>query len=253
MHLRVLGCSGSCMPDNSSPAFLLDDTLLLDAGTVASALSELQQSNIQTVLITHSHLDHIKELPPLADNILLSSKENAHIKVVGIHETLQNLQEHIFNDRIWPDFSVIPSAEQPVISWHTIIPEHTEEINGYEVTAIAVDHTVAAVGYLVRKNGRSLLYTGDTGPTTRIWQYAAGVDMLITEVSLPNGNEDLCLQIGHLTPKMLGEQLAKILEPPLRILVMHLKPHFAEQIQNELYALGIPGLKVASPCEEWTF
>lgn len=253
MHLKILGCSGSCMPGNNSPAFLLDDTLLLDAGTVASALSQPQQNKIQTVLISHSHLDHVKELAPLADNLLLGNKDKAHIRVVGIQETLQDLREHLFNNRIWPDFSKIPSTGQPVISWHTITPEFPENLDGYEVTAIRVNHTVATVGYLIRNNGRSILYTGDTGPTKRIWQYAAGVDILITEVSLPNGHEDVCRQIGHLTPRLLSEQLAEIQELPLRILVMHLKPHFAEQLQKELYALGIPGLKVASPGDEWTF
>jgi ribonuclease BN (tRNA processing enzyme) len=241
------------MPGNTSPAFLLDSTLLLDAGTIASALSETEQNRIETILISHSHLDHIKELPPLADNLLLSNKDKAHIRVVGIQETLHGLREHIFNNRIWPDFSRIPSVEQPVISWHTIKPELPEHLDGYEVTAIRVNHTVAAVGYLVRNNGSSILYTGDTGPTKRIWHYAAGVDMLITEVSLPNGHEDECRQIGHLTPKMLSEQLAEVQAPPIRILVMHLKPHFAEQIKFELYALGIPGLTVASPGDEWTF
>lgn len=253
MHLKVLGCSGSCMPGSTSPGFLLDGTLLLDAGTVASALSENEQCRIETILISHSHLDHIKELPPLADNLLLNNKDNAHIRVVGIQETLQDLRAHIFNNCIWPDFSRIPSVEQPVISWHTIKPELTEHLDGYEVTAIRVDHTVAAVGYLVRNNGRSVLYTGDTGPTQRIWHYAAGVDMLITEVSLPNGYEDECRKIGHLTPKMLSEQLTEVKTPPKLILVMHLKPHFAEQLQSELYALGIPGLKIAVPGDEWTF
>lgn len=120
MPLNVLGYSGSNMPGNNAPAFLLDDILLLDAWTVASALSAPQQNKIQTFLISHPHLDHVKELAPLADNLLLINNEKAHIRVVGIQETLQDLREHLFINDIWPDFSKIPSTEQPVISWHTI-------------------------------------------------------------------------------------------------------------------------------------
>ena len=77
MNIHILGCHGSegllettsgLLPCNTC-GFLLNGTLLLDAGTAASALSLNEQKQIRHILLTHIHFDHIKGLPTLADNL----------------------------------------------------------------------------------------------------------------------------------------------------------------------------------------
>ncbi|MBW4055031.1 MAG: 3',5'-cyclic-nucleotide phosphodiesterase [Proteobacteria bacterium] len=243
MKLRVLGCAGAELPDFRPPAFLLDDQLLLDAGTIGSVLSEEEQWKIRTIFITHSHLDHIRSLPALTDNIVIKNLLHS-VSVYSTGEVIAAMQNHLFNNVIWPDFTRIPSLENPVITFKTVTPYQEYNVNGYSVTAIPVNHTVPTVGYQVKSGGSTLVYTGDTGPTEEIWAYCSGVDALIVEVSFPNSMKDLAQLTKHLTASMLVEELAKIAVLPRRILITHPKPQYYGRIHDEIGALAIDGVKL---------
>src|SRR5574340_561352 len=148
MVFRVLGSSGAELPGYNSPAFLVDGCLLLDAGTIGSYLTEKEQWKVRDILITHAHLDHIKAIPFLADNIIIKNKRHG-IKLFGIRETLSDLKKHLLNNKIWPDFTKIHSSLEPVIRIHTISAGGVFRVNGYTVKAQRVNHTVPAVGYIV--------------------------------------------------------------------------------------------------------
>lgn len=243
MKLRVLGSAGAELPDFRPPAFLLDEQLLLDAGTIGSVLSEEEQLKINTIFITHSHLDHIRSIPALADNIII--KNLAHtVSVQSIGEVITAMQDHLFNNVLWPDFSKIPSAENPVIKFTAITPYCENTVNGYRIMAIPVNHTVPTVGYVVKSGEKTLVYTGDTGPTDEIWTYCSGVDVLIVEVSFPDSMKDLAQLTKHLTASMLVEELAKIDVLPKRILITHPKPQYYEIIHKEVMALAIEGVEL---------
>jgi ribonuclease BN (tRNA processing enzyme) len=243
MKLKVLGCAGAELPDFRPPAFLLDDQLLLDAGTIGSVLSEEEQMRIHTIFITHSHLDHIRSVPALIDNIIV--KNHLHsVSVQSSAEVIAAMQNHLFNDVIWPDFTRIPSIDNPVLKFTTIIPYQEYTVHGYRVTAIPVNHTVPTVGYLVKSGGRTLVYTGDTGPTEEIWPYCSGVDALIVEVSFPDSMKDLAQLTKHLTASMLVKELAKIDVLPKCILITHPKPQYYDHINMEIRGLGIAGIEL---------
>ena len=243
MKLRVLGCSGAELPGHNPSAFLLDDRLLLDAGTVGSMLSEQEQWQLDDILITHPHLDHIRGIPTLADNLIMAGQPR-QVRVHATAAVIGALRAHLLNGLIWPDFSTIPSADAPVVRYHEITPEITFSVGEYRVTACEVNHTVPAVGYRVSKGNCTLLYTGDTGPTDRFWQLAGAASALIVEVSFPSGQEELALLTGHLTPELLKRELAKLPVLPRRIFITHLKPQYSEQIRPELDALKIPGIEL---------
>jgi ribonuclease BN (tRNA processing enzyme) len=150
----------------------------------------------------------------------------------------------MFNNIIWPDFTQIPSAENPVIKFTPITPNQENIINGYSVTAVPVNHTVPTVGFMVKSGGKTLVYTGDTGPTEEIWKYCSGADALIVEVSFPNSMEDLALLTKHLTASMLVVELAKIKVLPGKILITHPKPQYYEIIHKEVAALAIKGVEL---------
>ena len=101
-----------------------------------------------------------------------------------------------------------------------------------------------AVGYLVTSGSSRLLFTGDTGPTDLIWEYAGNLSRLIVEVSFPNTLEQLALQTGHLTPRLLKRELQKLPDTPQRISIMHLKSAYREQIITEIAQLDIQQIEV---------
>ncbi len=243
MRLRILGSAGAELPDFNPPAFLLDDQLLLDAGTIGSVLSEEEQLKIHTIFITHSHLDHIRSIPALADNIIIKNQLHT-VSVQSTADVISALRNHLFNNVIWPDFSRIPSVENPVIKFTTINPYQACIVNDYTITAIPVNHTVPTVGYLVESGGSTLVYTGDTGPTEEIWTYCSGVDALIVEVSFPDSMKELAQLTKHLTASMLIEELAKIEVLPKRILITHPKPQYYDIIHREVEGLAISGIEL---------
>ena len=239
MKIKVLGCSGAELPGYNPPAFLIDGMILLDAGTIGASLKEGRQWEIRDILISHAHLDHIKAIPFLADNIIIKHKRHS-VTVFGISSTLADLRRHLLNDRLWPDFTRISASIHPVLRLKSIREGRAFRVNGYSVTAYAVSHTVPAVGYVIReiKKGRTLLYTGDTGPTERIWRYAGIVHAAIIEVSFPNEMEKLALTTGHLTPNLLEAELGKMKRIPEKIYVTHPKPQYIRQIRKEISAMG---------------
>ena len=243
MILRVLGSAGAELPDFRPPAFLLDNQLLLDGGTIGSVLTEEEQWKIHTIFITHSHLDHIRSIPALADNIIIKNQLHT-VSVQSTSDVISALQNHLFNNIIWPDFTKIPTTENPVLEFTTITPYQEYRIKDYVITAIPVNHTVPTVGYLVESGGKKLVYTGDTGPTEEIWMYCSGADALIVEVSFPDSMQDLAQLTKHLTASMLVTELSKIKVLPKRILITHPKPQYYDIIRKEVEGLAITGLEL---------
>jgi ribonuclease BN (tRNA processing enzyme) len=243
MILRVLGSSGAEFPGLYPSGFLIDDALLLDAGTIGAALSEEEQVAIRHILVTHCHLDHIRGIPFFADNIVLKDPRHS-VEVLSAREILHALKTHILNDQIWPDFSRIPTPEAPIIRYREIESGEVLQVGGYTITACSVTHSVPAQGYIVRQGCHALLYTGDTGPTQAIWQHASNLSAMIVEVSFPNDMEQMALLTGHLTAKLLKKELEKIVALPPRILITHTKPQFHHAIKDELAALGVPQLEL---------
>jgi ribonuclease BN (tRNA processing enzyme) len=234
MLLRVLGSAGAELPGYNPPAFLVDGSILLDAGTIGAKLSSREQMNIKNIFITHSHLDHVKGIPFLADNIVISN-EDCTINIYGIKETLEELRKNLLNDRIWPDFTKISAAIEPILRLKNIATGRQFKVGDYSVRAYRVNHTVPAVGYIIKDSKkRTLLYTGDTGPTSAIWKSPEKVDTAIIEVSFPNDMEALAKKTGHMTPAMMIGELRKMKTGPGKVLITHPKPQYINQIRKEI-------------------
>jgi len=241
VKVRVLGCSGAEMPGFNPPAFLVNGRILLDAGTVGAVLHQKEQEEIELAVITHAHLDHVRGIPSLADNLAIAGARRTVI-IAGLPQVLGDLRRHLLNNAIWPDFSAIPSEEEAVLDFLEMEPEQVLCWGDCRITLCPVHHCVPAAGILVRQGDSALLYTGDTGPTERVWSMADGVDALIVEVSFPNAMEKLARAAGHLTPRLLAREMEKPSRPPPRIFVTHPKPRHLTAIERELGELGIPGL-----------
>ena len=110
MQIRVLGCHGSQTPGCNTTSFLLNGKILVDGGVITSLLTIEEQVNIDYVLVTHAHLDHVRDIMFLADNICYLQKDRPLI-VVGTRNVIDTLKTYLFNNIIWPDFSLLPSPE----------------------------------------------------------------------------------------------------------------------------------------------
>ncbi|MHC1711634.1 MAG: MBL fold metallo-hydrolase [Solidesulfovibrio sp.] len=240
MNLRVLGCSGSDLPGNHLTSFLVDDTILLDAGSVTSALDLAAQARIEHIFVTHPHLDHIKDILFLADNLIefFSGKNRPPLAIHGLPEVLDAIATHLLNDTIWPDFTVIPQ-DSPVLTYAPMTPGIPVVIGDISVVAVPVNHARAASGFVLWQDGgeHNMAYTGDTGPCDEWWAFCNALPFplqnLITEASFPSDMEVLATASKHMTPKLLRHELGKLRVTP-KIFIYHMKAPFAVQIQEEL-------------------
>jgi ribonuclease BN (tRNA processing enzyme) len=231
------------MPGFNPPAFLVNGRILLDAGTIGAVLDQKEQEAIELAVITHAHLDHVRGIPSLADNLVVGGSRRKVI-IAGLPLVLRDMRQHLLNNAIWPDFSAIPSEEEAVIDFLALEPGQVLCWGDCRITLYPVNHCVPAAGILLRQGGSSLLYSGDTGPTESIWRMADDIGVLIVEVSFPNSMEKLALAAGHLTPRLLAREMEKPSRLPPRILVTHPKPRHLAVIERELRELGIPGLSL---------
>ncbi|MCS6800160.1 MAG: 3',5'-cyclic-nucleotide phosphodiesterase [Myxococcota bacterium] len=247
MELRVLGCHGGETPRHRSSAFLVDGRLAIDAGAITSELSLDEQRRIEAVAVSHAHLDHVRDLASLADN--RCQQGGPTLTVAGTPGTLRALRRHFFNDRLWPDFSRIPTPRGPTIRWLPLRPERAASVAGFELTAVLVTHTIESAGFVVRaSDGGALAYSGDTGPTERFWQVLGAqrdLRALLMEVSFPDEQARLARVSGHHTPSSLRAELRKLRAPrDLPILLYHIKPVFQARVERQLRALRGRNLSV---------
>jgi 3',5'-cyclic-nucleotide phosphodiesterase len=245
VELRVIGCHGGETPRHRTCAFIVDDTLAIDAGSLTSGLEIDAQGRLEACLVSHAHLDHIRDLATLADN--RCQLRAPTLKIAGTRETLDTLRKHFFNGVLWPDFARIPSGDVPTIEYLELLPEQPVVIAGKTVRAVLVDHTIEASSFVIEGPDGSIAYSGDTGPTERMWEVLnAQKDLraLLMEVSFPNREQGLAKVSGHHTPRTLALDLAKYHAPAdLPTLLYHIKPVFQAEVEKECARLR--GLNLA--------
>jgi ribonuclease BN (tRNA processing enzyme) len=236
MKLRVLGCSGGIGARARTTSFLVDDDVLIDAGTGVEDLSVEELARIDHVFLTHSHLDHILALPLLVDSV--GALRSRPIVVHALPETIAALRQHVFNWVIWPDFTEIPHYDRPWMVFEPMALGATVDVGGRAIRSLPANHTVPAVGYHVIGPSGSLAFSGDSWPTEEFWRLINGIrDLrhLIIETAFSNKERDLAITAKHLYPIELGEQLKRLRTEP-QVLITHLKPSDAETIAREIDA-----------------
>ncbi len=244
MIVRIIGGHGGVSPGFKTTSYLIDGKLLIDAGSVASGLQIAEQALIDYILISHSHLDHISDLAFMADNCF-GLKERP-FEVYSNKEVKKNILTHLMNDAIWPDFSKLPTPDDPTIHFNDITFEKEIEIGGYKIIPVQVNHSAGGTGFIVEKNQSAVVFTQDTGPTERIWELSAKVKNLkaiFTEVSFPNHMAKIAWDSQHHTPHTMKREIDKM-PPHVPIFLGHLKPNFQDLLINEINALGNDRLSV---------
>ena len=247
MDLYVVGCHGGETTKHRTCAFVLDEVLAIDAGSVTSGLDLAAQARLEACVVSHAHLDHVRDLATLADNRCQMGL--APLVIAGTRATLDALRKHFFNGVLWPDFTAIPSASDPTIVFQELEPEVTADVAGYLVKPVLVSHSIESAGFVVTgRSGGSIAYSGDTGPTDRLFEVLneeKDLRALLMEVSFPERERRIALASGHHTPGTLAVDLAKLRTPrELPTLLYHIKPFFQAEVERECAAIDGYDLRI---------
>ncbi len=235
--LRVLGCSGGIGSGFQTSSYLLNDRVLIDAGTGVSELNLYEMGRIDHVLITHAHLDHIACLPLLLDTTVTHRK--VPVTVWGSQATIDSLKAHIFNNVIWPNFAMIPTPERPFMRYEVLTDYQSFQLERVRITPVPVPHTVPTLSYLLTSacSGKSFMLCGDTTVNDALWEYINDQKDMVgiaIESAFSTKEEWLAKLSKHLSSNLLLQEIEKVSDSRIVIYVMHLKPVQFEQICQEL-------------------
>jgi len=256
MRVRLLP-SNISRPAELQPltTFLINGTLALDGGSLGFALELEEQRLIKRVVVTHSHSDHIASLPLFIAETFPFLEEPVY--VYSTREIIDSLREHVFNDKIWPDFHQIMLLNGNGAGLHyvEVQPLVPFEVDDLRLTPVRMNHTVPTVGFVVEDGRSSVIFTSDTYHTEEIWQLANRLNDLkavFVDVSYPNEMETLAADSKHLTPQALEIELRKM-NRSVEVFAVHLKPQFRAQVKAQLQQLKRHNVKLAEIGREYVF
>jgi len=219
-------------------SLLIDDILAIDAGSITSSLSLEGQKKIRAVLLTHQHYDHVRDIPVLGMSLFLGGGAT---RIYSIPPALDALAKHFLSDEVYTDFRRKPEPK-PTLSFTVLEPNKTETIEGYTVLPVPVRHGVPTVGYQVTSgDGKSVFYTGDTGPGLADCWRQVSPQLLIIEVTSSDRYAGWSGSSEHLAPSLLKQELTGFKKvngylPP--VVTVHMNPDLEEEIATELAAVA---------------
>ena len=239
MQIRVLGCSGSIAAGNRTTSFLLDDNVLIDAGTGVGDLTLEEMVAVDHILVTHSHLDHVLAIGLLADSVTRRRTAAARPPVVvhALPATIAALRLHVLNGVIWPDFTRLPDIHHPVLHFEPLEVGQVLALGKRRIEVLPASHTVPAVGYAVLGGEGAWVFTGDTGPNPALWQrlQSLPVAALVIETAFRDDEHALATISQHLCPSQLQQELTR-LQAPADVYITHIKPGEVEPVMSEIAA-----------------
>lgn len=243
LAIRALGPYGGSAPGYRLTTFLVDGESALDAGALTDALPLSAQRRVRRVFLTHAHFDHIASLPLLMENLY---GQATPLEVLAPEPVLATLARDILNDRVWPDFTRLPSRAHPTVRLRPLTVGRPFRAGRVTFTPFAVSHVVPAFGYTIAKPGRSVLFSGDTEATDRLWQAARRarhLKAIFLELSFSDAQIEVARASRHLTPSIVRQELEKA-PPRVPVFLYHMKPPSLASIRREIAAAKEPRLRL---------
>ncbi len=239
--IQILGAYGTRLKGFGTTSIALNEANVIDAGNLLDTLEEFT-TKIETIWLTHSHLDHIADIAYILDDYYMQLEHP--IRIAARAETIKTLRECFFNEKIWPDFSKIKlaNANGYCIEYYPIELGKRYEIGKNEtIEAFETDHTVPSCGYIYTQEGSSILITADTYDITNIINIIdqrLDITAAVFECSFPANMQQLAKESKHLTPKLLFSRLEKLERDDVKIYINHIKPMFLKQMITEIETYG---------------
>lgn len=241
-YVKILGASGTKTKESGTTSFQISKEIAIDAGNIINILGE-QAQYINHVFLTHSHSDHITDLPFLVEAFF--ENRSTPLTIYGSKETIKSLKAHTFNNEIWPDFSNIRllNSDEKSLIFKEINEQEEIKIDNYIIKAIKAVHIEGAFGFVITKNDKeAYLISGDTHLNDYLIKEINSnpkIKLLIIECSFPNKLDKLAHDSKHLTPNLLNQLLEKIQKKDFQIFIYHLKHLYFEDIRKEIKDLEI--------------
>ena len=252
MKIQLLPSSfdsqGRATSEQRLSCFLIDESVTVDAGSIAIALNDAQRRSVRNIIVTHPHMDHIASLPIFVDDLFAELEEP--VRVHATPEVIALLERDVFNDNVYVKFAELENSHGRVMEYVPFRLGEKFQVAHLNVTAVAVNHIVPTVGLLVSDGKTTVAFSSDTAETDEFWKMvnrAPRLDALLIEASFPNSMHKLAEAAKHLTPAKLGKELGKLNHNSIDILAVHLKPAYRETLISELAELKIPSLSVMEP------
>jgi len=204
MDLTVVGCAGSFPgPDSPASCYLVEHQgfrVLLDLGN--GSLGPLQRyadlELIDAVLLTHLHVDHCIDLASYYVARRYHPEGPRHVIPVlgptGTAGRMARAYDLPENPGMTEEFEFIDHLPGPV------------DLGPMRITTTRVNHPVEAYAIRIDAGGRSIVYSGDTGPSDALVELAAGADLALFEASFLDGDNPPDL---HLTAREAAEHARK--------------------------------------------
>ena len=234
MRIRFLGTHNAESKNTRLVSFIIDDVLAVDAGSLVSELTFAEQKQIKAIFLSHGHYDHIRAVPAFAFN-----NSDRTTKVIATPKTLEILSSHLIDSVVYPQFTSDTSfLQKATIKLVPLEPFEPQYIEGYQVMAVPVRHPLDAVGFEITSgDGKTLFYTGDTGPDlSSVWDNISP-QLIISDVTWSNSLSTAAKDAGHLCPKMLEKELAEFRRLKgyfPRVVIIHLSPQHEPDIEGEV-------------------
>lgn len=234
-------------------SYVINGVVAIDAGAIGIMQSPAEQARIRNVFISHSHIDHVATLPLFLDNVYQSHRDC--VVVHGSEAVLESLQRDLFNGRVWPDYVSMSPVDGPFLKLAVLKSGQAVEAEGLKITPVAVSHTVPSHGFIIEDGSGTIVIASDTGPTEELWRRAhsaANLRAVFLEASFPDSLAELAGVTRHLTPASFAVEVGKLARP-VRVIVVHLKARWHQQIARELMKLKLPGVEIVQPGHEYEF
>ncbi|WP_368029281.1 HD domain-containing phosphohydrolase [Arcobacter sp. s6] len=240
-YIKILGASGSKSKHLNTTSFQIYRDIVVDAGNIMNALGSDAQY-INHVFLTHSHADHITDLPFVIETFF--EIRETPLTIYALKETIEVIKKHSFNDAIWPDFTKIklPKTNEYSLILKEIKIDEIIQIHDYTIKAIPAVHIKGSCGFVISKKENAFIVSGDTYKNPKIWDEInknPKIKALLLECSFPDKMDELAKVSNHLTPKLIAEELKTLKRTDLSIFLYHLKPVFLKEIKKDIKKHGI--------------